>query len=127
MGDIDTLRKDKDSMEQARFAAEALADVKGKEIVLMDLTHLSTFSDFFIIATGDSRVHMKALADRVREVMSQTGTRINHSEGHDSKTWILLDFSDVIVHIFSPSARKYYGLEQLWGDAKIIPWTPESR
>lgn len=102
--------------------AEALAEVKGKEIVILDLTHLATFSDFFVIAAGDSHVHMKALADRVRQSMAQIGARIAHSEGQESKTWMLLDFGSVIVHIFSPAARDYYGLEQLWGDAKTISY-----
>lgn len=125
MGEFGAKTKEFDSMEQARCAAEALADIKGKEIVLLDLTHLSTFSDFFVIATGDSHVHMRALADRVRQAMARQGARINHSEGQESKTWILLDFSQVIVHIFSPAARSYYGLEQLWGDAVLTAWSPE--
>lgn len=115
-----------DTLKEAHRAAEALAEVKGKEIVILDVSRLSTFCDFFVIASGDSHVHMKALADRTRETMAQSGMRIGHSEGQDSKTWILLDFCNVIVHIFSPSARAYYALEQLWGDAKRIERLPET-
>jgi ribosome-associated protein len=125
MGEIEVYTQEIDTMKQAHRAAEALAEVKGKEIVILDLSHLSTFTDFFVIATGDSHIHMQALANRVRETMARNGMRIGHSEGQESKTWILLDFCNVIVHIFSPSARAYYALEQLWGDAKSIEWAPE--
>lgn len=124
MGETVTRTIDVEALEKARLAAEALDDLKGKEIVILDLTHLSTFSDFFVIVTGDSHVHMKSMADRARQAISRHGLRINHAEGHESKTWILLDFNNVIVHIFSPSARNYYGLEQLWGDAQRIPLYP---
>ncbi|MBN2326303.1 MAG: ribosome silencing factor [Candidatus Omnitrophica bacterium] len=123
IGESGIFTNDIDTQEQAKRAAEALAEVKGKEIVILDLTHLTTFADFFVIAAGDSHVHMKALSDRVRESMAQFGARIVHSEGQGSKTWMLLDFGSVIVHIFSPAARDYYGLEQLWGDAKTIPYS----
>jgi ribosome-associated protein len=125
MGVIAVNTQEIDTLKQAHCAAEALAEVKGKEIVILDLSHLSTFCDFFVIATGDSHIHMKALADRTRQTMAQSGMRIAHSEGQDSKTWVLLDFCNVIVHIFSPSARNYYALEQIWGDAKSIKRIPE--
>lgn len=125
MGDFGVHTTEIDTLKQALCAAEALADVKGKDIIILDLSHLSTFADYFVVATGDSHVHMKALADRVRVTMAQNGTHIGHSEGHESKTWILLDFGNVIIHVFSPAARNYYGLEQLWGDAKTVQWTPK--
>ncbi len=99
-----------------------MAEVKGKDILLLDLTHLSTFTDYFVIATAESHVQMKALADSVRSNMALEGSKIHNAEGQDSKTWILLDYSHVIVHIFSPAARDYYGLEHLWGDAKETPY-----
>ncbi len=103
-------------------AAEALADVKGRDIILLDLSNQSSFADFFVIVSGDSQVHMRALANRVRETMADEGARVKHSEGRDSQHWMLLDFNDVIVHIFSQQARPYYSLESLWGDADIIQW-----
>lgn len=127
MGESGVQTKEIDTMQQALCAAQALADVKGKDLLILDLMHLSTFADFFVIATGDSHVHMKALADRVRERMAHSNFRIGHSEGYESKTWILLDFCNVIVHIFNPSARDYYGLAQLWGDAKIVSWPPNQQ
>ncbi len=101
-----------------------MAEVKGKEILLLDLRHLSTFTDYFVIATAESHVQMKAMADNVRQNMAQEGSKIHNSEGQDSKTWILLDYSTVVVHIFSPAARDYYCLENLWGDAIETPYLP---
>lgn len=108
--------------EPARRAAEALAEVKGNDITLLNLSKQSSFADYFVIVTGDSPVHMRALANRVRQTMADEGSRVKHSEGRDSQHWMLLDFNTVIVHIFSQQARPYYNLESLWGDADIIQW-----
>lgn len=113
-------------IDEARRAADALAEVKGKDIILLELTEQASFADYFVICTGDSPVHMKALADRVRKEMADAGERISHAEGKDSQHWILLDFRSIIVHIFSNQSRPYYGLESLWGDAPLIEWTPET-
>ncbi|MBD3265107.1 ribosome silencing factor [bacterium] len=104
-------------------AARVLDEGKGRNIILLDLSPISAFADYFIIATGDSHVHMQALANQVRQTLSQTETKITSSEGRDSKTWILLDYGSIIIHIMSEQARNYYGLETLWGDAEEIDWT----
>ena len=78
---------------------------------------MSSIADYFVIATGDGHVHIKALADKVRETLSKLNKKISHTEGFESKNWILLDYYSVVVHIFSKEARDYYGLENLWGDA----------
>ncbi len=107
-------------------SADALSEVKGRDIVILDLSEVSTFADYFVIVTGDSHIHMQALADHVRERMSQYDTKLWRSEGRNSQTWILLDYSSLIVHIFSKSSREFYSLAQLWGDAKEIPFSAES-
>jgi len=101
-------------------AANALADVKGKDIILLDFEGKSSYTDFFVSATGDSYVHMKAMANRVRETLSEKGANIAHSEGKMGANWVLLDYKDVIIHIFSKQARDYYAIDELWGDAKVI-------
>ena len=111
-----------DTQQLAFEAVQALSEVKGKEIRLLDLTEVASFADFFVLATGDSHVHMRALADRVRKAMTKRGKHIGHSEGRESKSWILLDYETLIIHILSRRAREYYALEQLWGDAKVIRW-----
>ncbi|MBZ0258261.1 ribosome silencing factor [bacterium] len=108
--------------DPARRAAEALADVKGRDLILINMAKKSSFADYFVIVTGDSPVHMRALSNRVRESMASEGERVKHSEGRASQHWILLDFNSVVVHIFSQQARPYYGLESLWGDTEIIQW-----
>lgn len=104
-------------------AANALSQVKGKDIILLDVTEVAMFADYFVVATGESRVQMRALADRVRETMAKYGKKIGHEEGRRSHSWILLDYENLIVHILSKRARAYYALEQVWGDARVIPWT----
>jgi ribosome-associated protein len=93
----------------------------------MDLSGISTFADYFVIATGESHVQMQAMADRVRQAIAKTGVKISTAEGKESKSWILLDYGSIIIHIMSPKAREYYGLQQLWGDAREIDWSnPDS-
>lgn len=98
-------------------AASALEDTKGKDIVILKLTDVSSIADYFVIATGDGNVHIKALADKVRTALSKQNKKISHTEGFESKNWVLLDYYSVVIHIFSDDAREYYSLENLWGDA----------
>ncbi len=109
----------------ARAAADALAEAKGKNIVLLDLSKVSSFADYFVIGTGESQVQMSALSRKVRETMIQNEAKSLNSSGSDSDSWILLDYGTVIIHIFSQKARNYYALEEFWGDAGIIHWTEE--
>ncbi|MCS7077245.1 MAG: ribosome silencing factor [Bacteroidia bacterium] len=98
---------------------EGLQDKKGKEIVVMDLRHLPTsITDYFILCSGDSDTHIKALCDSVEDKVHQVlQEKPWHTEGKEFRKWILLDYISVIVHIFYPEQRRFYGLEELWGDA----------
>ncbi|MCS7028939.1 MAG: ribosome silencing factor [Bacteroidia bacterium] len=98
---------------------QGLQDKKGKNIVLMDLRHLSTaVTDYFILCSGDSDTHIKALYESVEEKVEQIlQEKPWHTEGKEFRKWVLLDYISVIVHIFYPEQRKYYALEDLWGDA----------
>lgn len=122
IGDTITVDQNQESHDLAIEVANTLDNIKGQDIVLLDLSNVSSFADYFVIATGDSKVHIRALADRVRETMAKKGARIGHTEGRESTNWILLDYNSIIVHLFSRSARKYYVIEELWGDAKVIRW-----
>ena len=126
LGEPITTNSDSDQYALALEAAATLDDVKGQDIVLLDLSSVSSFADYFVIVTGDSQVHMRALADRIREMMAKKSKRIGHSEGRDSDNWILLDYYSTIVHIFSKPARAYYVIEELWGDAKTVHWNNET-
>jgi ribosome-associated protein len=104
-------------------AADAIFSKKGMDIVLLDVEGLFVLSDVFIIATGTSRPHVQSLAEHVEERMLQElGLKPLRSEGRAEAEWILLDFGDVIVHLFQSAPREFYGLERLWADAEKVDW-----
>jgi ribosome-associated protein len=100
--------------------ARLIWEKKGQDIVILDLRHLTDISDYFVVANGDSDTHVKALADYVEEELKKDGIRVWHKEGHQNLSWVLLDYIEVVVHIFRPPTREYFALEKLWGDARII-------
>lgn len=93
--------------------------MKAQDVLILNLKKLTTVTDYFVICSGDSDVQVKAIADKVKEEMKKAGHDVWHDEGYKNRTWILLDYVDVVVHIFHREARLYYNLEKLWGDAKI--------
>jgi ribosome-associated protein len=95
----------------------AIEDGKGEKIVVLDLRGLSDAADYFVIASGTSDAHVRGIADRVVRSLGESGYRVEHVEGLTSGRWVLLDFVDVIVHLFHPETRDFYRLERLWQDA----------
>ena len=95
--------------------ANMIDQKKGENIVIFDLRDLSPITDYFVISTGLSDVHVKTIAEYIIEHESP-----QHVEGFEAASWVLLDFIDVIVHVFSADAREFYGLERLWGDAPVL-------
>jgi ribosome-associated protein len=108
----------------ARLAADAIADKKGQDIVLLEVGDIFVITDVFVIGTGTSRPHVQSLADKVEEHLAKQGRKPLRDEGRTEAEWVLLDYGDLMVHLFQPSAREYYNLERLWRDAPIIEWTP---
>ena len=104
----------------ARVAADALADKKGIDIVMLDVGDLLHITEYFLIATGTSRIHAKSLADGVHEMLGDIDRKPFRREGEAEAEWILLDYGDFVVHVFQAEQRDYYGLERLWGDAERI-------
>ncbi|MCL7978479.1 MAG: ribosome silencing factor [marine benthic group bacterium] len=96
---------------------DAVLERNARHPVLLDLRELSDATDWFLIASGDSDTHSRAIADNVLERAKRHGERPSGVEGKGSAAWILLDFIDVVVHIFQPRVREFYRLEELWGDA----------
>ncbi len=94
---------------------------KATDVLLMDLRKLRAPADFFVVCSADSDTHAKAIADAVRVGAEGIGVSLWHSEGFRSLTWVLLDYVDVVVHVFKKDVRPFYNLERLWGDAKLIP------
>ena len=108
----------------ARTAADALADKKGVDIVLLEVGDLLAITGVFVIATGTSRPHVQTLAEEVEKRLKEVGRRPLREEGRREGEWVLIDYGDFIIHIFQPEAREFYGLERLWGDAPRIEWEP---
>jgi ribosome-associated protein len=93
---------------------------KGYNVKILDLRTLTTITDYFIICTGDSDTQVKAIADEVDKQMREEGVRSWHTEGYRSLNWVLIDFVDIVVHVFKKESREFYNLEKLWGDAPVI-------
>jgi ribosome-associated protein len=101
-------------------ALSAAADKKAEDLLVLDLTKASAFTDVFVICTGGNRRHVQAIADAVEEALRARGARPALIEGYDRGEWILLDYFDFIVHVFMPATRVFYGLEKLWADAERV-------
>ncbi|MGN1050848.1 MAG: ribosome silencing factor [Acutalibacteraceae bacterium] len=108
------------TLEQAVFAAKTLSSKKGLNIKIIKISDVSVLSDYLVIATGTSSTHVKSLADEVEYQLSEAGISVSHIEGYRSNSWILLDYIDFMVHVFSDEAREYYDLERLWQDGEVI-------
>lgn len=95
-----------------------IQEKKGEQIVVLNLQKVTTLSDYFIICTGLVEPHIKAIRDHVVDELSERGLKCWHIEGQQAMNWVLLDYVDVVVHIFNPQARDHYKLEKLWADAE---------
>lgn len=127
----------------ALLAAKAALEKQAEDVVVIDLTRLSSVTDFFVIATAASRPQTAAIVEQVERTLKQAGRRVRHVEGlepirasraaraaerrsaFEDVSWVLLDCGDVVVHLFSPASRTFYQLERLWGDAPRIPLSSE--
>ena len=108
-----------DTKSLAYKIADLALDKKAKQIVVMDLNGSTGIADFFILMSGESDTQIKAIADHIVRELKGHDVRLYHKEGYNSLRWVLLDYVDVVVHVFKPETREFYGLERLWGDAKI--------
>lgn len=108
----------------SEIAVHGIQEKKGNDIVRLDLRNLnSAVSDFFIVCNADSSPQIKAIADSVEdEIYKQTGVEPWRKEGLENADWIILDYSDVVIHIFKTEKRNFYGIEELWGDAETTSY-----
>jgi len=97
---------------------------KGIDVVLLDVSKLLWITDVFVIASGTSNRHVQSLADEVEFRLQDEGRRPLRREGRKEAEWVLLDYGDVVVHLFQPATREYFSLERLWGDAPRVEWEP---
>ncbi len=103
-----------------RWAVEAADDVKANRIQVLDLRPVSDATDFFVIASGTSEGHVRGIADRVVAELGRRGVHPHHVEGVSGGRWVLLDFVDLVIHVFHPETRAFYRLERLWDDAPTL-------
>lgn len=108
------------SKEMIAVAVKALDAKKGKDIKVLYTADQTTLADYFVLCTGTSNTQVKALADAVEDTMTQAGEEPHHVEGHRGGRWTLLDYSAVVVHVFTEEAREFYALERLWSDATMV-------
>ena len=104
----------------AKQAALAAYDKHAQDVLILDLSELSIMCDCFVICSADSDVLRKTIADHIEKQLAELGKKPSHREGEPGSGWLLMDYGDVVVHIFSPEQREYYGLERLWGDARRV-------
>ncbi|GAB4576389.1 MAG: ribosome silencing factor [Anaerolineae bacterium] len=110
-----------ESIDLARAIIDEIEDVKGEDILLMDLREVTLIADYFVICTGNSERQLKAIAERIRtNVKEEHGVFPFHVEGDGTTGWTLLDYGNVVVHIFSEELRRYYDLEGAWQEAKVL-------
>lgn len=111
------------SRSTSRRLARAIAQIsltkKAKDILIVDLRKLTTVTDFFVLCTGESDTHVKAIVDAIAENLKRKKVKAWHVEGYSSFKWVLMDYVDVVVHVFQQATREFYSLETLWGDAKM--------
>ena len=106
--------------EMARLAVEALEDKKVVDVRILDIGQISTLADYFIIASGNNRNQVQAMADNVDEVLAKAGYQAKQTEGYRNANWILLDYGDVVIHLFDEENRLFYDLERIWRDGEEI-------
>ena len=99
---------------------DALEDKKAEDIRIIDISEVSTIADYFVITHGTNRSQIQALSDNVEERLAASGTRPKNIEGYNSANWILLDYGDILVHIFDKESRGFYDLERMWRDGKMV-------
>lgn len=107
------------SQEVMQMAVKAAAEKRAEDIVVLDMQNISLMADYFVIASGSSQRQVQAIVDNITDQASS----VNHVEGQKGSPWVLVDLGDVIVHVFTPEARDFYKIENLWSDAPVVDVT----
>ena len=113
------MRKKLTSLALARAAGRLALEKKGFDVRILKLKELSSVCDYFVIVSGEATAHVNAIADHINDELSRQGLKPSYDEGRHEGNWVLLDYFDVIVHVFYEPTRRFYALEKLWGDAPV--------
>ena len=109
-----------EAKEMAKLAIKSQKKKKAEDIKVIDISDISTIADYFIIASGKNRSQIQAMCDNVEEAMGRAGVSMKQTEGYKNANWVLMDYGDIIVHIFDTENRLFYDLERIWRDGKEI-------
>ena len=109
-----------EGIEIARKAVEAAGEKQASDIVLLDVSKICTFADYFVVCSGESERQLKAIGDEIEQTLKKHGARSIHQEGTSSSGWLLYDYGDVLIHIFAPAERDFYQLDELWSQATQV-------
>ncbi len=110
------------SLESAIEVARVCDAYRGRDTLILDLTAITPICDYFVITTGTNRRQIHAVADEVNRVLRENGSKRKGREGYDESSWVVQDYGDVVLHVFTPETRAFYDLENLWGDAPHVEW-----
>ncbi len=114
------------SLERARMAARLILDNKGEDVVILDLRDVTQSFDFFVIGSGSSRRQLHSISDEIDDLYEKELGDVRRSvSGYEESRWVVLDYGDVVVHLFEPETREFYALEDLWGKGTIVPLDPK--
>lgn len=116
-----------DSIQLVQWIVEAAGEQKALDLVTLDLRGISLIADYFVICSGRSTVQVKAIAEHIEDFLENKGIRVLHREGKREGQWLLLDYGSVVVHVFREEERRYYGLERLWADARLVEDLEEAK
>jgi len=106
--------------EVVNIAVQAAEDKKAWDVTVLDIREVSVIADYFVICSGRSSTHVQAIAENIQEKLGEKGLPVLRREGFRECGWVLLDYGDVVVHVFREAERQFYNLERLWGDARVV-------
>lgn len=115
----DKPERDTEQVQILNIISDAIFEKKGLDVKLLDLRGITTIADYFVICSGESDMQVKAIADNIDKRLTEEGVKIWKQEGFKALSWVLIDLSDIVVHIFRNESRQFYNLERLWGDAPV--------
>ncbi len=121
-GDLKHLTNGRDI---ALYSARIADDKKAEDIVIYDVRGITDVTDYFVLATAQARSQVRAIVESIKKDLKSIGVQKMGQEGHEGGSWVLIDYTDCVVHVFSPELRQYYSLETLWGDAPKVDWKRE--